>query len=199
VSLIQRGDIANRLIRRFGLKQRSPAPELNRSVQPVVIVDDIRESTEYEFRTSRHCMGSVSVGALAANNSQVSLKNPTGSGIIARVRQLWISSEALSRPAVLLNQGTLTTLFGSTVKAFLDSRLGIATSGVPICQLRSLQSVAAPGPQLLDDHFLLAATVRLLPHVQIILNPGDQLTVHNQTLNASIFATYYWVETNAET
>lgn len=107
-NLIQRPDLLYRLQQFLGLRQAHVVPVCSETLQPVVIVGDIRdeETGKKGGTTAAPYKGRVwaNLAASAANYSRAKLRNPAGSKRIVRVRNIVLTSTGDVQ--VLLNQDT---------------------------------------------------------------------------------------------
>ena len=76
--IIQGGDIGQRLAKRYGIKGRFVTPELEYSLQPVVLVDDLTDTTTLQKLDKREATGGDSIAVVTANTSWIGLHNPIG-------------------------------------------------------------------------------------------------------------------------
>lgn len=108
-NLIQAPELLRRLYLRLGLRQAHIAPTLNEGVQPVVILDDVRESPQ--ARDNRYSIGEIVNGDITPSGPAFQFFNQLGSGVIARIHRIAWSVGALDNAitAVRLTKSNLLT------------------------------------------------------------------------------------------
>ena len=89
-NLINRPDLIHRLQQFFGIHQLSVTPQLGPQIQPVVVVGDLQtmrgqRPTPFHPVEVAPCMLRRAVLASVGNFSIVRMRNPIGSGVVARV------------------------------------------------------------------------------------------------------------------
>lgn len=90
-NLIQAPEINRRLTSRFGLRQGHVASSLGEGIQPVVVVDDLREAKEIiprqTFLGGFDCNPNLVIG----DEAYCALENPLGSGVAVRLLQVVVN------------------------------------------------------------------------------------------------------------
>lgn len=86
-NLIQSPEIVRRLTSRFKLRQGHVAPVLNEGVQPIVIVDDLREAKEFAplHTFSGTVLAPGDVTTVPTRDGVAMIVNPVASGVACRV------------------------------------------------------------------------------------------------------------------
>jgi hypothetical protein len=167
------------LVRRFGLKGRFQ-PILDEVIVPVTSVDQDVER--------RPAIAGNLAAAAAGENSSFQLLNPNDSGIIVRVEQIWVHSNALQNLRLSLNP--VWTLGTKTKKAALWRERSLP--GVPVAEFYHGQSTFLNQ----DLGFISMSTIppTLLTNLGIVLPSGASVMMQNDTVNATFFTTILWTE-----
>jgi hypothetical protein len=180
----------NEFIRRLHqMKVNAPAPQVSPEISHAVILEHDRLES-FALSQGFPWIGRVTSAALAANNSGVGIRNPTGSGIIVVIQGWSIDTASLDlrvRPQSATGVVSTGTLF------YRDSRLPTIGSGFgggcPVLGL-GLQngSVVGNGP-VWDRH--IANTEHWNERGWFVLAPGFEVIWWNATQNAGIFGAFY--------
>lgn len=165
MGLIQRGDLIARVAKAFGVKEKSAAPTLVGSVQPVAIVADARD--EPVGAIERPFFGFEILTAAAGQFPTFQCLNPTGSGIDVVVDYIIIHSSAAQlvqwrlHGDVLANPTTKATQYRDT------------TPGQPLAQIRfaSTATVYTGGGEarIVTSSIIVPIDTRFLPGVGLIV------------------------------
>lgn len=179
---IQRPDISRSLAKSFGIVGFGGPESLSPEIVPVVMVDDIRPST-----STRKCQGGLLQGAVAAENAQVQIFNPNNSRTILEVYQVIYTPSAISRIGMRESDAALPN--GGATSRFTDRRL----AGRPVGDVRS-DTVAV----LVGDGQGVWQSARdpggyVIP-VDYVLVPGTGIELLSETVNLSLFCTWFWRE-----
>lgn len=92
-NLIQVPDISRKLVTRYGLREKAPAPSIAAEVVPVILVDDLVGESDLITPRIRPAAGQVENTAAAAIWLG-GLVNPAGSGVIIHLYYFLIASTA---------------------------------------------------------------------------------------------------------
>ena len=91
---VQAPELLRRLTTRLGMKLQH-SPELAETIQPVIILDDIQHAKESQgLRTFYRSQAFVTLGDGAGHTTIMRLDNPPGSGVIVRLRDVYIEAAA---------------------------------------------------------------------------------------------------------
>jgi len=139
-------------------------------------------------------MGSHNAVPVAAQAGKVQLVNPVGSGIIATITTMIISTAGNST----VSWGPTDTLFVSNpgVEVTRDSREGVA--GQPVCTINELTSVAINTREGLTRTASSTPFILTDPNGIFVLTSGTALEVAMQVTNLQMIVTYFWRERVAE-
>jgi hypothetical protein len=190
-NLIQRGALQERLSRGLGIKERSPAPQLDSVVTPVVILDDLTRQSEFIAPTERRCVIGHRQVAVVGEFGCWAFSNPSNSGVVAVFDHLLVSTGTVDRFRWGRGQTTGLSLAGVGDPSFADRRI----SGVPVVQLFAGTNGVTNVLQAYGDvenNFVyeLGPGTRLV----YVLAPGDVLSVELTNLNIAGSITAGWYE-----
>lgn len=190
--LIQRGSIASKLQSAFGLKGASAAPSMGDVVHPVVIAEDLSrgESWDAGVGTDKPSGGSQQFTPTVGTWAEISLNNPTGSNIVALVRQIRMTASVNSTFWITTNPVAGAATPGNLAE-FTDSRLGFQP---PVLFLGADSNASAPAYNPALAHFAVGSTIMAVYECQIVLAPGSVIRVGNSNSNAVVTVGFDWVE-----
>jgi len=101
-NLIQRSEYGQRIADALQLKDRSPAPTLEPSIQPVVVVDDLSNALEGRNNERRRYSASHAQGSLVGNATVLFLINHPNSQHVGLVQSANFSTPTAPDPANML-------------------------------------------------------------------------------------------------
>ena len=201
---IQNPLLVLRLQERLGLRHGHVVPTLNPQLQGVIIVDDLRQSPVSSARGIINCAGAIeAVGDIGPPllYGTVALHNPTGSGIIARVRRL-IIAETGATAAVAVGLGLPPLAPLSTPNGFqLHSPPGVI--GFPLdrstCLIENSQQpvfIGGTGSSIVFYPNMATNTERQIdfPTPGVSLLPGGALSVMISSSSAELGCSFLWDE-----
>lgn len=168
MNLIQVPDLTRKLVTRYGLREKAPAPTLSPEIVPVVLVDDLIAESDLIRPRIRPCAGFCQVNTAAAQGL-VGLRNPSGSGVIIHLQYFVIGGTTGSAWRVHFT-GTPNTN-NPTPGAF---RNGLFPSQTPSGILNFDNSAPTPGGAVLA--FVRAATLNNT------IYPFDAVIDENQSI-----------------
>lgn len=194
---IEGGRWDNLLRKFFTIKERGVAPSLAPEIVPTIQVEPSDNPTFDFLRNTRLCGGRAQQGAVAANFSQIELRNPTGSEtlvVVTRINTWSIADNSFgirvgtnSAAGVPTGQGNrdlrwLSGNFGliqRTVARILIDAVG-APLGFELWEMRALANVQVEFPEV------------------IILPPGFSVFADIFTVNLLLNASFVWYERAVE-
>lgn len=203
-NLIQRPDLVLRIQQMLGLRQAHVTPSLSETVQPVVIMGDVRD-TGGERQIVRPAWGFDSQGPVAAQFSNVLLLTPLPRRTIVTVREVRVSNPTaagaqqfsmfLRGPGINNPSGALAAF----PPKFRHSRAIDPQSNGAVnipSGILSHGTLLAPEPTA----FVLKSpgTAEVVSENEIVLAPGWELLVQNDVANQAITASFLWEEEDLE-
>lgn len=182
---IQNATVWARLQRAFGLLGRHKLL-LDEIVVPVALVEDL--SGVEVLLEKRYAQGGDTQGAVAGNSTRVQIFNPAGSGILVELYQ----AVAGASGAGVINWGpVVAVLAGSISGTWQDRRLTPAS--VPAALIQTDNNPA--GPVLVNPLKLnQLGNTAVLFRCDVTLLPGTGFVFEGHTVNTSISAGFWWVE-----
>jgi hypothetical protein len=188
-NLIQGGDIARKLVTRFGLRESNPSPTVALEVVPVVIVDELLAESDLFNPRIRPASGFGIAQTVAATGS-VRLQNPAGSRVIAHVSYVTISGGATlatvqfrsSSPVQLAPVG------------FTGFRTALLPNQLPVCTIASETPKTDNSGAIIAGMRVTSSQVVLIPF-DFVLNQGQTFAVEETTGSSTAFqVTFFWTE-----
>jgi hypothetical protein len=186
----------NRLTRELRIKGNQPAPVLAPEIQPVIVVEGERPELLY-LQDERRYSASLSHAAVAAEYFYAILVNPAGSGMLA----VWEGFGICDGTGVgIWDWGGATTAswgpLGARNALCMDTRVTRA----PRCTLYVGTDGGAGGinntiGRLAESIFDIPLWVR---DINLVLSPGQQAGIWNNTVNHINRGTTSWRERRAE-
>lgn len=122
---IQAPDLAQRIVRRYGIVGQSGPDTLGPEILPVAIVDVLPTEEAYG---PRFAMGNCYQTATAGELSQAHLHNPPNSGVLVRPAGVWICAPTAGATGYFIigyNSGTINELPTAETARYLDRRTGV--------------------------------------------------------------------------
>lgn len=193
---IQRGDLLQRLTRGLEIKGvGSPVLNLDPSLVPVVMLEDLTQQSEWVTTKDRIGMIGLQVAANATEVSGSALVNPTGSGIIVVVDQLVVSLGTSSFVGIhRTTQAVIEGTYAASSQGFwADPRnAGFTTCverhgsdpGIGSATCMAELRVGSSNPYELNRSSAFAP----------ILREGDALLVEHRTINLLLGVAWRWRE-----
>lgn len=182
---IKRSRFNDYLLRLLGMETNPPAPTLAGEIQPIIEVEPYNLES-YWLSGHKLCGSFVSGSAGVATVTQARLRNPAGSGIVAIVEKLIVSSSGndnfdLSVGATTSDYGTINT------RGFRDGRIG----GLPTC-IMSQTLGAGIAPQIGRVHLLAFNPVTI--YEVAVLPPGASLEFNWASNSVAQLGLIHWRE-----
>lgn len=180
----------------FGIAGEWVAPLVCSELVPVVVAQG-ENATHHFARRERIVSWAGYGGAVAAQYSQLRIRNEVSSNFLIEVQLVTVSFTASDRFRITLSElaGDLGTL--GSAPTVRDTRLApFQTAGVPgpSAIITSLGSaVAVPTTNVVHRMQSLANQSTYYP-MPIVLAPGSELTVTKETVNTAIYANFDWLE-----
>lgn len=176
------------LIRRLGMKQDAPAPQLAGEIQAGF--DLLTPPAEmYYLMGSRLAWGAMAVAAVAAKNSGAEIFNPLNSGYVAVVQYIMASCTA-NQLMKLGNLGVGVASVGTSGKGYRDSRIN-GTPAMSILGNGDTPALSASQVSAVADALARTAVRFDGPWV---LFPGSGILVQGNTVNQDLQASFSWIE-----
>lgn len=157
-------------------------------VSPVLALEQEQLHPEWAFHAGSKLMAGVGTDtAVAAQFSNVGLRNPPNSGVIMAVH--YVHLEAGGSVNVVLGFGDSSEYDGDSPAGSADSR---GTNSANRIALRT--NAATPSSRNLILVGIPAATTTVTVPVRIVVAPGAILWAACQTVNIRLNASFQWVE-----
>lgn len=191
---IQNWDISDRLAKVLGIRDRSVVRDCDSTVVPVILVGDVSETNADSIITDRPALGAVQRSNVAAQYSKVLIYNPSDSGIIALVEEVWVAVlGTVSNPYFLYTPRAGSELGNATsyVPTFIHSKI----AGAPKCRLTHETGAAggsyaglwgAQSPPFSQQGFPF--------YPQWYLTPGNGIEIQTVDVNCTLMASFRWKE-----
>lgn len=209
-NMIQRPEYSRTLADHFQLKERGPAPVLESSIQPVVIVNDLSRELAEGKAERRRFMASHAQGGVAPNWTSVFLLNQPVSQHVGLVQRVQFSTDAA--PAAAMNENVVKLFIGewndwsltpmqtampiNNRESLFDPSTGtIASSNFSSLRAQGTNKAAAPTGYLLGDYF--AAQTQVTVELEgLVLLPGFVLFIQNAqaAVAKNLIGTFTWDE-----
>lgn len=173
MNVIQVPDLSRKLVTRYGLREKAPAPTLATEVVPVVLVDDLIGESDLIRPRIRPCAGQLAFNA-AAETPIAGLMNPAGSRVICHVYYFVLSSTALSQWDLHFTGTPTITTAGVT-----GFRNGLMPGASPAGQMRGIQNGPSPGGAIEQSVRAVANNNFILPF-DAVLDEGQGLQFRAQ-------------------
>lgn len=129
--LVQDGKSTQKLYTRYAIKDRIPL-EMESTIQPVVMLDDLRDQSPDTFLTKRASFYALQ-GGVVANFSTITLLNPAGSGRLLLV--IAMNPIGNGQCLIEISGGASAPAGNATTEKFWNSRFGFFP-GLPVGQGR---------------------------------------------------------------
>lgn len=191
---IQVGRYNRYLQKLLSMKGEVPAPQLAAEISTHFALFN---GAENRYLEQWDLFGAaLNIGGAALNQSAVRLRNPSGSNVLACFTKISATVGAASN--VLMYNGVTTTDL-ATVTSIAKSRFDARSRPSPTL-IASIQNTAVTAPTL--DNLAVqnpAPTTGFLEIIayecqEIPLLPGDAIELVAQTVNVSIFGSFFWRE-----
>lgn len=194
-NLIQTPDLARKLVTRYAIREKSPAPTLAAEIVPVVLVDDLVGESDLIVPRIRPASGGF-FSTSAATNNWVHLFNPKGSRTILHVQYLVIHLSAAGDLRIQSWTPAAATPAGVD-QASKGFRTGLLGGQTPVGTVFGDNTGAAlPGAQI--GWLPLAVATFLLPFDHV-LDEGNVLSFGTTAAySGTIGGTFFWTEETKE-
>lgn len=188
-SRIQAGRISNAIQRLLGFRGRFSLSDVSPEIVPVILVGDTSKIADVDVEL-RPCIGAGNGVGTAVHQPTVSLNNLTGSGVIVRVKRIWVSTTPSSREVLgFLSTGAVGIAGPQANKTFARG----ATAGAPQAVIFS-----GDGVSVLNSHirFFGSALICTSFPVDIWIGENQTLALYGSLNGASEFldVTFEWEE-----
>lgn len=179
----------------FDLEQYE-ADALIARIAPVILLDDISPEPQKGKSGPRWAMGQSDISAVAAQYSISHLQNPTGSGIVAEVFDLWVGGAGTHAFTVGFHE---VEAAGSSpeklVNRYYESLAGVPSD--PTCRVTE-ETNAATGIQAGENLFRGYSPNNDMLQIPLngclVLKPGTGVRAVNMTVNESFHVVWRWRE-----
>lgn len=168
---------------------------------PVVVLDDISPESGADKAGPRWAMGQSDITAVAAQYAISHLQNPTGSGILCEVFDIWYGDDASG--LVYLGFHEVEAAGSSPEKLinrYYESGAGVPSD--PTCRLTE-ETNAATGVQagevLYRQRMLGNSVQHIALNGSLVLKPGTGVRLLNGTVEKSLWVSWRWRETPEKT
>lgn len=188
MNVIQVPDLSRKLVTRYGIREKAPAPTLSTEVVPVVLVDDLIGESDLIRPRIRPCTGALELTP-AAQNPALGLVNPTGSGVVAHVYYVIIAGTATAGYSLHFTGTPITTTTGT--KGF---RSGLFAAQSPVCDVKGQANVGSPGGAI-ECYVRHPANSQAIVPFEAVLDEGQGLQLYALTvLTSTVHCTVIWTE-----
>lgn len=191
MNLIQTPDIARKLVTRYGIREKSPAPTLAAEVVPVVLVDELVGESDLIRPRIRPATGAI-VGTSAATVNWLHLWNPATSKTIVHLQYLIIRVSAATDNLVFHSWGTSAPPPGgqTTLKGF---RNGLFGGESPVAQQFSDQATGPTGGVAISRLPIFTATL-IIPFDHV-MDEGNVLSLGASVVyTGTMTISWFWTE-----
>lgn len=192
--VIQRAEIAARLIRGLHLKERSPAPTLAPEIVGVVVIDDFSKPDGFQPDPPVGyvpCWARSRQGASIGNFSKVRLINPllpVGS-VIMVMEGVYVGTIGDFFIAVMPSVG------GTVTGHVRDTRVPGAIVGNTAKGLTEINASAVSDfPIGLESQSAAGVTLPFTDLDGVVVTPGNMLSVSTENLNTQLTVAFLWRE-----
>ncbi len=172
---------------------RDQATSLLQRIQPVILLGDLRRPEFYETQDIRHAAGGTEVLAAAGFRSEITIRNPSGSGVLVIVDHIRVSMLLAASSFRLLNTGVDLGIVLGGNKAFTDRR----ATGLPSAVISIQNNAAAPtGTVFSGGRAAADQQVEIFGPIILPPNRGNGLGVNvaGAVANHGIAAHFEWRE-----
>jgi len=164
-------------------------------VFPVIDVESL-ETDGWAVAGWRPAMGGGLLTAAAGQRPHVQIHNPTGSGVITVVEDVFISTNSNSRIDFNIHDAVLTTLQVSG--RWRDRRF--PTLNFPVTQVRSQSIIGSPIVSVMSQFIVGNQSIQWLPPKGVIvLVEGTGLAFSNVNAATQLSVNFFWRERSADT
>lgn len=186
------GGISEALKRRYGISDERPVESLATDLFPMLDVADGQIPDLAWTAGVRICSSFGGISGVVAKYSGVTLRNPTGSGVLAVVRSIRTDVRALLR--LNFDDPGSVGVLGIT-NTMIDTRSGDSTAvhQRPTLEPREYSSATPTG--VLAGFVQAASTSEDFP---CVLVPGTALGIWGEVLNTDFFCSLVWQERRQE-
>lgn len=187
---IQEGVTARKLARKFGLVG-AVSPQLDETIVPVVVLDDLKDVDEWKDAWASGSFGAAGVG----NVNVWSLRNPAGSGKVLELYELGVSSTTTQRFVIVATVVDL-ALAGAISGAYQDLDGLFVDNLSPAGQMRNgVELVGAiVGFRILT--FRIVANIQETQRVRVAIRPAQFINFWQQTADLDVALNLQWRERN---
>jgi hypothetical protein len=179
----QNPEHVRKLIAEFQLKGTNLIPTVTGEIVPTVLVADLTAAARAEDRPA--WQGVIRPAAGAPNQNNATLSNPVGSGVVAVLEKIYVSTPAADEVELALDPGAI-VLVASTWR---DLRIAGAPSLGAFGNTRATQVLRA-------DKF---STDVITPPIEVdlVLPPNSSLRVTQGAANSTMHVLFFWRERDA--
>lgn len=189
MSQIQTGRYSDLLRRLLSMKGVTDvASELSPEISPIFVLES--ERPEWEFLKNEKLMSNVfAPSPVAAQQTAVRIRNPSGSGAVAVFTRMWLSAAIPIGFIAERNtdQGNLTTVLPTVAR---DTRTQELNASALVASQTS--NAAASGSSFWSSN--LIGDTPAINNIPFILTPGNQIQITSLTVNAGLRGTLDWRE-----
>lgn len=186
---IQEATTSLKLIRKFALVGAF-TPQLDESVVPVVLIDDLTESDQWRDVW----VGRILTAGGAGNFNKFGVSNPAGSGVVMALDEVGYTADAIES-CHFEWPNAFNILSGPLTPLFRDSRMMFPVPVLPACGAAFEQSA---GAELGTDEMprRMIANTPTVFHPDVTLYPGSSIILRGNVAN--IAGSFYalWRERN---
>jgi hypothetical protein len=164
---------------------------------PVLVVQTLESGEEGSW--PRHAMGQSDLAAVPAELGISHLQNPTGSGVVVEVSDVWINGGANGDLLLGFSEAQLPT---ASPVSLLNRYLGsVAAPGLPSA-IVTQDTAAATGIAAGDVLYMQTALANTVQHLElggrVVLQPGTGIRACFNISNQNFRASWIWRELRAK-
>lgn len=194
MNLIQVPDLSRKLVTRYGIREKAPAPTLSTEVVPVVLVDDLIGESDLVRPRIRPASGFQEL-TTAANSMVSGLVNPNGSRVVAHLYYFVITNTTNTGYQIHFT-GTPTLATVSTNKGFRNGLMS-STTGLPqspVCFLSGNVPGVSPGGGI-EGFVQVGNNLNVILPFDAVLDEGQGVQFFNPTaVTTTVRVTAFWTE-----
>lgn len=192
INRIQTPDLARKLVTRYGLREKSPAPTLAMEVVPVVLVDDLIGESDLIVPRIRPAAGQLRNTSAAATN-HIHLINPAASKVILHMYYFVFHCDVASQQVQWRSHADST----NTVNGTQGFRNTLLANQSPVGQVRGQFGAAISGAIL--GNARNQTTVSVIVPFDHVIDQGNVFTVETiLVLTGILSVSFVWSEENTE-
>lgn len=200
---VQVGRFSSLLHKALEMGEGSPTPTLAPELFAMLALEVDRPEWAW-LKAEKLCMGYDSEAAGVGARSMIGLRNPTGSGVLAVIKEIGATFDA-AYIILTQNLGNGAALAGFTAggaSAVCDFRAGVNGLGyesLPTCEIIADTAAIAGGAFMRIFPYGGLGSARMFHHIHpIVLPPNSAVIVVGPTDNLAMITSFVWTERKVE-